>query len=320
MVHRSTDCGHTWTGPIEVPPAINPNGDVDPAGNANDAADKELTDIDPDTGRYMICWTNFAKTGREMSCTYSDDILSATPTFAPRSVVGARPVDGQGSAVRFAGNGSTNVVVAWTSFSGLANRTSFARSTDNGQTWSAAAYLSPPFFTMDQVLGNDRVNTFPSVAIDTSSGPFSGSVYVVYANNDRRDGADVMLQRSSDGGLIFTAPVAINSRPGGDRAQWLPYVTVDKTTGRATVFYYDQGVDTSGHRTEVTYTFSDDGGLNWSAPQALSDRPFKAGWGNDTTQPNLGDYNQAVAQSGSVYASYAVTRQVGFTDGSPRSA
>jgi len=137
VVHRSTDCGHTWTGPFSVPPTINPNGGVDVNGNAGDAADKELTDVDPDTGRYMLCWTNFSALV-EISCTYSEDILSPTPTFAPRRVVATRPIDGQGSSVRFAGNGSANVVVAWSAFpSGLTNRVSFARSTDNGQTWSA---------------------------------------------------------------------------------------------------------------------------------------------------------------------------------------
>src|SRR4029450_4406589 len=68
---------------------------------------------------------------------------------------------------------------------------------------------------------------------------------------------------------------------------------------------------------EVTYPYSDDGGTTWSPPAPMSDRPFKAGWGNDTGQPNLGDYNQAVAQYGTVYASYAAARQVGFADGQP---
>jgi hypothetical protein len=48
-VHRSTDCGHTWTGPFEIPAATNPNGKVDVNGDAEDAADKELVDVDPDT-------------------------------------------------------------------------------------------------------------------------------------------------------------------------------------------------------------------------------------------------------------------------------
>jgi hypothetical protein len=49
----------------------------------------------------------------------------------------------------------------------------------------------------------------------------------------------------------------------------------------------------------------------------LTSTPFHAGWGNDTGQPNLGDYNQGVAQGGQLYAVWAGTFQPGFTDGQP---
>jgi hypothetical protein len=321
MVHRSTDCGHSWEGPFRIPPSQNPNGLIDVNGDAVDAADKELTDIDPDTGRYMVCWTNFTPVVSgdvEISCTYSDDILAATPTFAARRVIAASLADGQGSAVRFAGNGSPLAVVAWSRFQSFyTNNIGFSRSTDNGVTWSAPVNLTSNFITMDQVPGNDRVNNNPSVAIDKSGGQYANNIYVVYSNNNTRDGADVAMQRSVNGGVTFSAPIFLNSRPGADRAQWFPYVTVDRTTGRVIVFYYDQGIDTSGDVTEVTYTFSDDGGTTWSKPVPLTDQPFKAGLGNDTGQPNLGDYNQAVAQFATLYVSDAITRPVGFTDGQP---
>jgi hypothetical protein len=324
VFHRSTDCGHTWEGPFSIPPTMNPNGLVDINNDAVDFADKELTDVDPDTGRYMVCWSNFtpvAAGGVEISCTYSDDVQNTTPTFAPRRLIAARPTDGQGSSVRFAGNGSANVIVAWTSFTSYyTNRISYSRSTDNGTTWGAPVDVTSDFVTMDQVLGNDRVNTNPSVAIDTSPGQFANNVYIVYSNNNSRDGADVAFRRSTDGGVTFGPAVLLNSRPGADRAQWFPFVTVDRTSGRVWVFYYDQGIDTSGDRSEVTYTFSDDGGVTWTRPAALTDRPFNAGWGNDTGQPNLGDYIQSVANLGSLWGSYAATRQPGFTDGQPSTA
>ena len=74
-VHRSVDFGHTWAGPFEVPSATNPHGLVDGSGNPQDAADKELIDVDPDTGRVLIVWSNFtpAVPGVEISSTFSDD-------------------------------------------------------------------------------------------------------------------------------------------------------------------------------------------------------------------------------------------------------
>jgi hypothetical protein len=323
-VHRSTDCGHTWTGPFIVTPATNPSGKVDVNGSPQDAADKELMDVDPDTGRVALSWTNFTSTAAEISVTYSDNITAATPTWSPRQIVGNTPADGQASVPRFAGHGSQKAYVAWWRiFDDLTNQVAFARSTDNGATWSPAVELAPtPFFFIDHILGNDRVHMFPSLAVDNSHSRSSGNVYVVYANNDSGDGADIAFQRSTDDGLTFSRPLLLNSRPGFDRAQWFPWVTVDSSTGRVHVFYYDQGVASSGDLTQVTHTFSDDGGVSWKQPMPLNARPFHAGWGNDTGQPNLGDYNQAVAQQSDLFAVFAEALRppAGFVDGQPTSA
>jgi hypothetical protein len=320
-VHRSTDCGHTWTGPYEVTSATNPNGHVDVNGGPLDDADKEFIDVDPDTGRVLLSWTNFTPTSAEISTTYSDNITAATPTWSTRRIVGNTPDDGQASVPRFAGHGSPMAYVAWSRFpGGLTNQVAFARSTDNGATWSATTDLAPsPFYTVDYILGNDRVNASPSLAVDNSNSSGRGNLYVVYANNDSGDGADIAFQRSTDEGLSFSAPILLNSRPGHDRSQWFPWVTVDTTTGRVHVFYYDQGIADSGDQTVVTHTYSDDGGHTWKQPLPLTDRPFHAGWGNDTGQPNLGDYNQSVAQAGDLYVVYAeATRPpAGFADGQP---
>jgi hypothetical protein len=83
--------------------------------------------------------------------------------------------------------------------------------------------------------------------------------------------------------------------------------------------YYDQGVATAGDLTQASYTFSDDGGATWSRPRALTERPFHAAWGNDTGQPNIGDYIQGAALDGDLYSAYAVTHPVGFADGEPAS-
>jgi hypothetical protein len=329
-VHRSVDCGHTWQGPFEVTAATNPNGAVDASGNPEDAADKEFISLDPETGRVIMSWSNFtpfAAGGVEIATTYSDDILAATPTWSPRRVVAAGPDDGQGSNPAFAA-GSGNAYVAWArfpfpgTFGGYGNVIGFSRSTDNGVTWSAPANLTPEFVTMDHVLGNDRVHTFPGIAVDNSGGAHAGNVYVVYVNNNSLDGSDIVFQRSTDGGVSFSPPILLNSRPGNDRSQWFPWVNVDKITGRVHVIYYDQGIRTSGDPTEAMHTYSDDGGISWAAPLPLSARPFNAGWGNDTSQPNLGDYNQAVAQHGTLYYSFAGTARppLGFVDGQPSTA
>jgi hypothetical protein len=287
-------------------------------------------DVDPETGRVILSWSNFtpfSPGGVEISTTYSDNILTGNPpTWSARSIIGNTDADGQSSIPRFAGNGSSNAYVAWRRFpfpgvfGGWGNTIGFARSTDNGLTWTTRD-ITDEFFTMDSVLGNDRVNTSPSLAVDLSNGRNSGNIYVVYANNNNQDGADVAFQRSTDGGVTFSAPVLLNARPGEDRAQWFPWVTVDKNTGRVYVFYLDQGPASNGDLTQVSYTYSDNGGLSWKGQQRLNDKVFHAGWGNDTGQPNMGDYNQAVAQGGELFAVFASTvpPPLGFKDGLPTS-
>lgn len=323
-LHRSRDCGHTWEGPFEVTAATNPNGFIYSDGSAVDAADKEFIDFDPGSGRLIMTWTNFthpllAPSGVQMMSTFTDDVLRpGDPTFEPAAVISASELDGQASIPRFGPNGQ-DVYVAWRRFSGfLGNINAVARSSDGGRTWGAPVETSLPFFTMDHVLGNDRVNSSPSLAVG-KKGAGRGTVFLVYAQNDSGDGADIAFQTSRDRGATWSPPVFVNARPGNDRAQWFPWVTVDDDLGRAYVLYNDQGLASSGDLSQVSYTFTDNRGRSWSAPVALSDRPFHAGWGNDTGQPNLGDYNQAVAQNGHLYASFAVASRppLGFVDGQP---
>ncbi|HXZ78815.1 MAG TPA: sialidase family protein [Terriglobales bacterium] len=324
-IHRSTDCGHSWAGPFEVTAATTPD-------TPGDAADKEFIAVDPDTGRVGMSWSNFVNGGAggvEIRFTYSDNIMTATPPTWSAGVVlnSGSPDFDTGSEPRFAGNGSNKVYVAWSGQSTFYTaQTKVAVSNDNGVTFGAPVLLdqSPlliPTFFIDFILGNDRVHQFPSIAVDNSWGPHSGNVYVVYATNADLDGADVVVHRSTDGGVTWSEPTVLSSRPGNDRAQWFPTVSVDNLTGRVNVVYDDQGVAVDGDLMEMTWLHSDDGGNSWSKPSPITPRPFHAGYGNDTGQPNLGDYNASVSQDGWLYTVFTTApNHAFFTDGEPGSA
>lgn len=333
-VHRSVDCGHTWSGPFEVTAATNPHGLLS-GPNAFDAADKEFLDVDPDTGRVLMAWSNFTSSTfirgfAEIRTTFSDNVMTANPPTWSAGVVlnPGSPTFDTGSMPRFAGGGSTNVYVAWSTSSfttGLSN-TRVATSSNNGASWGTPVTLNASdFFPIDYILGNDRVHSFPGLAV----GP-EGNVYVVYANNNNHDGADIAFHRSTNGGVSFSAATLLNARPGADRPQWFPYAAAD-ANGRLYVTYYDQGVATSGDLMLARYQSSDDGGVTWSTPSPLMSpgcvgiatdpldcRPFHGGYGNDSSQPNLGDYIGATTLNGTLYAAWAATpRRVLFSDGQP---
>ena len=94
--------------------------------------------------------------------------------------------------------------------------------------------------------------------------------------------------------------------------------TLRKDTG---YIFYDQGYAPNGELTPTLMTFSDDAGVTWSQPVPLTDRPFHAGYGNDTSTPNLGDYISATSVNGTLYTVWAGSPpRVGFADGQPGTA
>jgi hypothetical protein len=327
-VHRSTDCGHTWQGPYEVTAATNPTG-VKSGNNARDAADKEFIDVDPETGRVLMSWSNFTATsvipgGVEIRTTFSDNMFSATPPAWSAGVV-VNPGDttfDTGSQPRFA-KGSNNVYVAFATQnrSTGGTNTRVATSTDNGVSFGAPVTLqaSEGFFP-DYILGDDRIHAFPFLGVDNSGGPNAGNVYVTYIRNDNHDGGDIVFQRSTDNGATWSAPELLNANPGFDRSQWFPAMAVDKDTGRINIMWDDQFAKGNGDDMQMRWSYSDDAGNTWSQPAALT-RVFHGGYGDDTSQPNLGDYNYGVAQGGVFYAVFPMVPNVaGFNDGQPTSA
>lgn len=320
-VHRSTDYGHTWQGPYEITTATNPGGGFNGTDSADDA-DKEFADVDPDTGRAVMSWSNFTPTGVKICTTICDNLKTGNPpVWKNRNVLNSPdPGFNTGSIPKFAGNGSGNVYVVWSRQpSAYALNTMFARSLDNGVTFQAAKSLRTSDFTFpDQIPGNDRIHSFPWLAVDNSTGPYKGSVYVAYSDNNSKDGADIAFQKSTNGGSTFSGAIYLDRAPGADRSQWFPTMSVDKSTGRLNVMWDDQGVDKTGDRMEMTWVHSDSGGASFSRPQPLTARPFHAGYGNNTGQPNIGDYNQIKSQGGEVFASMAITPEsLPFTEGLP---
>ena len=89
-----------------------------------------------------------------------------------------------------------------------------AKSFDGGQSWPQVT-----FFNFNS--GTGKFNDKPYIAVDTNpNSPFRDSVYVAWDNASLNAGKSsannaLLFARSTDGGLTFSSPIAVNSLTGG---------------------------------------------------------------------------------------------------------
>jgi hypothetical protein len=133
------------------------------------------------------------------------------------------------------------------------NQYLLVRSTNGGQSWSSPTFVVgledgsndyPTNVNDRQTLTGYQVRVNSAGNIVAS--PTDGALYLVFSDN--RNGVhnsatpvtntDVFGMSSTDGGLTWTTPMAVDTG-GGD--QWFPWVDVDPTTGKIGVIYHDRG-------------------------------------------------------------------------------
>ena len=150
---------------------------------------------------------------------------------------------------------------------------------------------------------------------DATGGPFNNRIYLVYTDetvNENND-TDILVRTSTDDGTTWSAPVRVND-DATTNSQFLPYITLDPTTGTVAVGFHDcrndNGVPGPGGTNmipnddaEYYGTFSTDGGATWAPNVRLS-----GGFSNATASGNgidYGDYVGLDARAGKLYAMWA---------------
>ena len=199
----------------------------------------------------------------------------------------------------------------------------FAKSTDGGQTFTPAVRI------IDNIRGirssgvskNQRVNSFPVLACDISSGPYSGNLYAVWTNigepgvNSGSD-ADVYIIRSEDGGDTWSDPIRVNQDESGlGNKHYFPWITCDPETGGLSVIFYDDR-NVGGNHCEVFCANSFDAGETWDDFK-VSDVSFTPSPIPGLANDYMGDYLGIVARGGIVYPVWTDTRDGFMTYTSP---
>ena len=139
------------------------------------------------------------------------------------------------------------------------------RSTDHGATWT------PTPVTISQNL--EVRHTIPDGSFpirvggdDVAVDPTTGDVYAVWTDGRFNDGAhnDVVLSKSTDGGLTWSDPVKVSKNPVGVDA-FTPSVHVN-ADGDVAVSYYDfrNQAPATGVETDFWFELSTNGGSTWT--------------------------------------------------------
>lgn len=141
--------------------------------------------------------------------------------------------------------------------------------------------------------GLNRTNGLPITVADHSNGNFKGSLYVCWS--DQRNGelnTDVFITTSRDGGKTWSAAQKVNNDDTHTH-QFLPWMTIDQTTGYLYVVYYDRS-QYNDSRTDVKLAVSKNGGITFEN-YTISESPFMP-------HPNVffGDYINISAHNGAV--------------------
>jgi Neuraminidase (sialidase) len=171
----------------------------------------------------------------------------------------------------------------------------FDRSLDQGKTWQDqdVQVARQPGGWDQNIPGLGRANGMPVALCDLSDGPFSGTVYVNWADQSGgQDNTDIWMASSADGGFTWSGPVKVNDDQTG-RHQFFPWAAIDRTTGHIYVVFYDRR-NFEDDTTEVYLATSRDGGKTFTN-EKISQQSF-------VPNPDVffGDYNNIVAHQGSI--------------------
>ncbi len=289
---RSTNGGATWAETLMYEPTY--PGDCDPCIVVNDS------------GHICYVWLSYNPTN------YTGDIYLTKSrdwgkTWGPSVCLTPNTPNNLDDKPWAAVDGNY-MFLTWFDYGGTGNLC-FKRSTDYGQTWSAAVSVGSggngtmPFrgtgqnlfvgWGMQNVrlnrstnlgsswLGQQTIITCPwsppSTPYRLNNIPsFATSLdrtrlYVVFA--DSRWGSnqlDVSFSRSTDQGVTWSTPVKINDTPSGDTTlQFYPWIAVDPNDNLHVVWHDTRG--RSRYWIGQYYAYSTNYGVTWSVNQRVSD-------------------------------------------------
>lgn len=257
-VSKSTNGGSTWNIPVAV--TFNRNRFFDDKyylaiDRSNSAfANRIYVSWDRNQANNQILYISYSSNG---GASWSAPIKVNDGTSSFERVIGAYPAVDQNTGV---------VYDSWHDYA--RNIIYVDKSTNGGVSWGtdrAAATTHAGFGTNIGCVGGRSQG--PAHALKV--GP-SGTLYLVYADpvtgGQNNHGFDILLTRSTDGGVTWSAPVVLND-DNTSSDQFHPTLSVESNGAggdKITVSFYDRRDDAADCLAYVYATQSTDNGLTWS--------------------------------------------------------
>lgn len=306
------DARSAWSSPILVAPL-----------GRNRLDDKPTVAVDtfresPHHGRVYVAWSRLSRRAAFSLVTASSDDGGRT---------WSRPVkvNRTGEELNFASLAVARdgtLYVAWADLSNFGVR--IARSTDGGRTFGPEQTVAN--FTIVTIphcgagivipaLPRGCVQPAPQVVVDTSTGPYSGRVYVTYSGTDFQGDQgtalttfDTRLRALAGFPLRNRSRIVVPAEPGKRSDQFWPQSAVDPSNGTLWVCHYDTAGDPTRRSARYSCTISRDGGRTFARQL-----PVAAVY-SDENRPGAirgyGYYQGVVAQDGVAHPIWTDTRDL----------
>ncbi|HMU44051.1 MAG TPA: exo-alpha-sialidase [Ignavibacteriaceae bacterium] len=275
--------------------------------------DKNHTVVDnrpgsPFNGRVYASWSRFTAASPPIAISYS---TNGGVSWSSAQNINTPPSGHYSQGVNGAIGPNGEVYMVWQNPISSGNFTGdqmgFGKSTDGGVTWS----VNNNIYDCNGIRGflfntSIRVNDFPWMGVDTTSGIRSGWIYVVHAEKNLAPAGsdpDIIMHRSTDGGTTWSAGIRVNQdAPNNGAEQYMPALVVGRD-GSVNVVYYDAR-NLTNDSASVYVARSVDGGDSWTEFE-VSDHHFKPKSIPGLAGGYQGDYIGITETNGKLYPYWA---------------